>query len=156
MVWLGKVWFWGISNKTLKQSGCRYTMDDREFFDIHIESPAFCITDMCHYSVMLNVRGIQPSQEQMLEVRRIHGRVNPTPIFDRLSDIPFPLRSILYMETDDYSQLTMDDCVYKHFWGEAASADQKVQIVPNRMDMTNIGLRDGLMAVMSRIIMGGP
>ena len=158
LVWLGRVWYWGINTKTLKESGCRHEMDDRKWFDIHAESPAFNITDMCHVSVMLNVRGTLPAPPELEIAKQLHGRMNPTPLYEKLSDIMFPLRSMLYMETDDYSKIEMDDCVYKHYWDSEKGnvTGPKIQIVPNKIDMMHIGYRDGLKDILSRKILGGP
>jgi hypothetical protein len=106
-------------------------MDDRKFFDIHVESPAWDITKKRYVSVMINVRGNQPDPLPKLVEER-HGRINPTPIYEKLSDIPFDVESVVYLETTNFSEIKMHDCVWIHYF-DKRDITGDIQIVPNRL-----------------------
>ena len=59
---------------------------------------------------------------------------------------------------DDYSKILMDDCTWKHHWDKEENIPhkEKIQIVPNKLDITWIGQRDSLKDVLQRIMLGGP
>jgi len=126
LIWFGQVWYWGINSKNFMGSGCKYGMDDKKFFDIHVESPGYDLTNSRFVSIMLNVRGNQPDViPQIWDIE-----LNPTPLYKRLNEIEFDVNSVVLLETEDFTDWRMHDCVWLHYF-DLRGIPGNIQIVPN-------------------------
>jgi hypothetical protein len=127
LIWFGKVWFWAVRSSDMKETGCKYRMDDTKHFDIHVESPAYDIDNRRMVSVMINVRGEPPIPYS--ELKKTLPDLNLMPIYEYLSQIPFDINKVIYLETDDYTDFRMHDCVWIHHF----DGTDNIQIVPNEI-----------------------
>lgn len=136
LIWFGKPRFWALNTKTLKETGCKAKIGDLTHFDLHIESPCYDIDNRRFVSTMINVEGFQPDDTSMFP------HLNLNPIYKTLDEIPFDIYKVVYLETSSFSEITMHDCIWIHYFMK----DTNIQIVPNKIEffaeLFEFGLKD--------------
>lgn len=131
LIWFGKVKFWAINSGTLKETGCKNKVNEKDVFDIHVESPAYDIDGRRFVSVMINVEGNFPDSPEVFD---IYPKLNKNPIYSSLKDIPFNIHGVCYLETSSFTTMHLDDCIWLHYFPQADGLG--TQIVPNRIDFS--------------------